>query len=283
MEHNFLVFGDLHGKILPAFQLAKAWSLAHGTRLDGILQVGDLGYFPDPANLDRATRQHAKKDPLELGARLVAEPSAEADQVFTGVSPILWFTAGNHEDFEELERRKQEPGATPSSFPVDAYGQVRCLRDGQVEELPGQLRVGAVWGIDGAAPRARHKVHPQARIRSRSATQLAGERFDVLLSHDSPRDAVFADSGSEELSALIQLARPRFAFFGHYGEFQGEIEWQSGGTRVFHMAGFELRGAGGCAEPGSVGRLAWSESQREFAYLDESWLRRFTRHNWQYW
>ena len=81
---TYLAFGDLHGRILPAFRLAQAWSREHGVALDGLLQVGDIGYFPDPGRLDRATRRHAERDALECGARLVAEPSEEADAVFAG-------------------------------------------------------------------------------------------------------------------------------------------------------------------------------------------------------
>ncbi len=67
---RYLIFGDLHGRILPAFRLAMTWEREHGLRLDGLLQVGDLGYFPDPARLDKATARHAAADPLELGACL---------------------------------------------------------------------------------------------------------------------------------------------------------------------------------------------------------------------
>src|SRR5262245_4902644 len=65
----YLVFGDLHGRVLPAFRLAAAWSREHGTRVEGLLQVGDLGYFPDPCRLDVATLRHALDDPLELGVQ----------------------------------------------------------------------------------------------------------------------------------------------------------------------------------------------------------------------
>jgi hypothetical protein len=61
---RYLIFGDLHGRILPAFRLAVRWEREHGTRLDGLLQVGDLGYFPDPARLDKATARQAADDPL---------------------------------------------------------------------------------------------------------------------------------------------------------------------------------------------------------------------------
>src|SRR5215212_10759108 len=105
MTATYLVFGDLHGRILPAFKLAVAWQREHGTAVAGLLQVGDLGYFPDPQRLDKATLRHARDDPLELGSQLVAEPSREADEIFFGPeSPPegLWFTAGNHEDFDLL-------------------------------------------------------------------------------------------------------------------------------------------------------------------------------------
>jgi hypothetical protein len=55
----FLVFGDLHGRVLPAFKLAQAWSREHGIELAGLLQVGDFGYFPDPSRFDKATKRHA--------------------------------------------------------------------------------------------------------------------------------------------------------------------------------------------------------------------------------
>src|SRR3954468_19792801 len=121
---RYLIFGDLHGRILPAFRLAMAWERGHGVRIDGLLQVGDLGYFPDIGRLDKATARHAADDPLELGACLVAEPNREADSVFRddGPPPPLWFTAVNHEDFTALAERERAGGRRAASFVVDAYG-----------------------------------------------------------------------------------------------------------------------------------------------------------------
>src|SRR5262245_60757539 len=129
---TYLVFGDLHGRILPAFRLASAWAREHNTPLDGLLQVGDLGYFPDPSRLDKATRRHAEKDPLELGTSLVAEPSKEADAVFADPDcpEKMYCVAGNHEDYDELERLSS--GGDVTAFPVDAYLRVYLLRDGKV-------------------------------------------------------------------------------------------------------------------------------------------------------
>ena len=78
-EAAYLIFGDLHGRVLPAVRLASAWARDHGRPLAGVLQVGDLGYFPDPARLDKATIRHAKDDPLELGVLDVVVPTPLAD------------------------------------------------------------------------------------------------------------------------------------------------------------------------------------------------------------
>ncbi len=165
---------------------------------------------------------------------------------------------------------------------MDAYGLVRCIRDGRVETLPGPLRVGALWGIDDRAPNARRRTPERGRIREASVTALAGTPVDLLLSHDGPRDAVLAGSGSEGLGDLIDLARPAFAFFGHYGSRHGQVVCTTGGTEVYQLAGFELRRDGSCAEAGSVGLLTWEDGSGAFDYLEGSWLRGFTRHNWRH-
>jgi hypothetical protein len=278
---TYLVFGDLHGRILPAFRLASVWAREHDVKLDGLLQVGDLGYFPDPGQLDKATKRHAEKDPMELGAALVAEPSRLADEVFADphAPGAMWFTVGNHEDYRALSQCSY--AGDDHSFPVDHYLKVRCVRDGRVATLPGGVRVGALWGIDDRAPNARRKIAEGGRIRSRSATQLAGETFDVLLTHDSPRDAIYQDSGSLEIDSLLGLARPSFLFFGHYSGTGRRLTQYAEATQVCHLSGFELRGKGGTAEEGSVGLLRFAREAMTFEYLDLGWLRTFTRHNWR--
>lgn len=270
---TYLVFGDLHGRVLPAFRLAQAWSREHGVALDGLIQVGDLG----DSRFDEGRRPG--KGALEGGLRLVAGPSEEADAVFAdGFCPgVMWFTAGNHEDYGRLKERGKGPGA--DSFAVDAYGKLRCIRDGRVAELPGGLRVGALWGIDGRAPRARDRIPSGGRISRRSASALGIAGFDVLLTHESPRDAVLVDNGSEEIGSVIRTARPSFAFFGHYHRAGRRVEGDFGATRVYHLGHLELRSR---AEEGSVGVLTWDGGLGDFAYLDPAWLRTVTRHNWMH-
>lgn len=282
---TYLIFGDLHGRVLPAFRLSQVWAREHEVAVAGLLQVGDLGYYPDLSRLDKATIRHAAADPLELGVQLITVRSRQADSVFHGdeaAAEALWFTVGNHEDFEAIAACGRNGDRSSASFSVDAYGRARCIRDGEVEALPGGLRVGALWGIDDRAPNARRKTPMTARIRDASLSRLVGSRFDVLLTHDGPRDAVLVGSGSEGINDVLEAAQPAFAFFGHYGSRFGPIAGDFGGAKVHQLAGFELRRSGSCAEAGSVGRLTWLGDSGTFEYLDERWLRSFTRDNWQY-
>ncbi len=275
---TYLVFGDLHGRVLPAFKLAQAWAREHDVALAGLLQVGDLGYFPDPSRYDKATLKYAEKDALERGACLIAEPSEEADAVFAEehCPPGMWFTAGNHEDYEQLKHWERGAGRWADSFVVDAYCKVRCIRDGHVAELPGGLRVGALWGI---GDRVQRRIPPGARISHRSTTALSGARLDVLLTHESPLDAVHANSGDDRIDTIIRCAQPAFAFFGHYHPTGCRVEGDYGRTHVYHLCHLELKSR---AEEGSVGVLTWDGSGGDFTYLDPAWLRTVTRHNWKH-
>jgi hypothetical protein len=191
----------------------------------------------------------------------------------------LWFTAGNHEDYQWLKSRERSAGREADCFVVDPYNRLRCIRDGHVAELPGGLRVGALWGIDDRAPRARRRIPPRARISHRGTMALMDNRLDVLLTHESPRDAILADSGSEEITSVIRQAQPAFAFFGHYHRTGCSIEGDFGRTRVYYLSHLELRSR---AEEGSVGVLTWDGEAGSFDFLDAAWLRTVTRHNWKH-
>jgi|SRR5579883_89563 len=316
---TFLVFGDLHGRILPAFRFASYWAKLTGRDVAGLLQVGDLGYFPDISRMDKATLRHAKDDPLELGTLDVATRTELADRIFDEdplCPPGLWFTAGNHEDFEELERFAQASGRDQHDFAVDAYCRVRGIKDGEVhlfgcsDETLGRLspssvhstpfsqdrdnlnqgfnrtgcglKVAAIWGVDGGGPNARQNLPPRGYIAEKAVDRLTLEAFDVLLMHDAPEGAKREGYGSDLLRALIELAQPQFAFFGHYRGDGHKIEQDFGRTEVFHLAGFELRTRDGHPESGSVGVLEWTEGEGTFEFIPDEDLKPFTRHNWKW-
>jgi hypothetical protein len=135
--------------------------------------------------------------------------------------------------------------------------------------------VGALWGI---GDRVRWRTPPRARLSRRNAAALGGARFDVLLTHESPRDAVHADSGSDDIDAVIRAAGPAFAFFGHYHRTGRQVEGDFGATRVYHLSHLELDSR---AEEASAGVLTWEGGAGDFAYVDPAWLHTVTRSNWR--
>jgi hypothetical protein len=304
---TFLVFGDLHGRILPAFRFASYWSRRHQRTLAGLLQVGDLGYFPDISRIDKATLRHAKDDPLELGTFEVVTRTEIADRVFDDdptCPPGLWFTAGNHEDFQELERLARASG-DQTDFAVDAYCRVWCVKDGNIVALPkpptrwdaepttaaiaspeatgfSSLRVGVIWGVDGDEANARQNLPPRGYIDDAAIDRLSWEQFDVLLSHDAPYEAKRVGYGSRSLRALIEQTQPRFAFFGHYSGDGSRSSQDFGLTEAYHLSGFELRTRDGHPESGSVGVLEQTESDWMFHFIPDDDLKTFTRHNWKW-
>jgi hypothetical protein len=251
---TFLVFGDLHGRVLPAFRLAQAWSREHGTALAGLLQVGDL-------------------DDRPAGAGLLARPDAEADAVFADplCPAALWFTAGNHEDYDLLkERAPRRPGG--GQFPG------RCLRQAALRPRRPRRRAAGRAARGGVVGHRRPRPPADTAARPPQPPQRGGARFDVLLTHESPRDAVHADSGSDDIDAVIRAARPAFAFFGHYHRTGRQVEGDFGATRVYHLSHLELDSR---AEEASAGVLTWEGGAGDFAYVDPAWLHTVTRSNWR--
>jgi Calcineurin-like phosphoesterase len=281
-RHTYLVFGDLHGRVLPAFALAMAWQREHAERVTALLQVGDLGYFPFLDRLDRATKNHARKDPLELGVQQILRPSAEADSLFAlhDLPGPMWFIAGNHDDYQALNDVYGRPGSTEADFPVDHYGQVRCIVNGHVATLPGGLRVGGLWGIDHEAPNARRHIADEMRIAPRVARRLAMQSFDILMSHDSPRDASVLETGSLAVTEILSLARPAFAFYGHYHGVERLAECDYAPSEVRHLCALDFYGRGHTANENAVGVLRWAAGRGSFEYIDPKWLKTITRHNW---
>lgn len=289
--------------MLPAFRFESYWARRTKRPVAGLLQVGDLGYFPNPAAMDRATVRHAKDDPLELGTFDIVSTNPLATATFEDdphAAPGLWFTAGNHEDFAELQRLAGASGKQPD-FAVDAYCRVHGIKDGQVKVLPErsawviepaasvaepeprpELRVGVIWGVDGDGANGRKNLPPRGYIDHRAVDRLAWEEFDVLLSHDAPKDAKRVGYGSEARRALIGVAKPKFAFFGHYGGDGSWLEGEPGETQVYHLAGFELRTRDGHPETGSVGILDHTGTGWEFNFIADDDLKPFTRHNWKW-
>lgn len=209
------VFGDVHGALDRMYLLCKQWETRTGNTIDHVLQIGDIGAFPDKNNVDRATRRHAERDPTELG-------TSDYLQGLKRASHHTIFIAGNHEDFDFLKEHENQT--------VDPAGQMFYLATGRPIELASGDEVVRVVGFGGTHPITTKRKKLEAGLgrkyhgpdEAAKLLALTATHFDILLTHDGPAGKELESThgpaaGSPEVAKVIAALQPRFAFFGHYG------------------------------------------------------------------
>lgn len=290
---HIAVLGDLHGHFTLAYRVLKRWEQEHARPLDLILQVGDLGAFPPPFRLDKATKRFAAEDPDELGFSVYYAGEAEAEEVLgpealdeRRIAADLVFIKGNHEDFEFLAEH-----AGPDPVEVDVFGKIKYLASGRrfcFTRDEHSLTIGALGGIaDGLGGPGVSEV--SENYTSNEIRKLRkGGKLDVLLSHEPPLGAArcihqrYANAGSPEVLALLRELKPSFHFCGHYHEPGCELELPGPGTtRSFQLNAVNFL-APARLNPGCIGILRWAEREPVgFELLAEPWLREYTRHTFR--
>jgi hypothetical protein len=291
---NIAIFSDVHGRILLCFALCARWQRATGEHLDLILQAGDLGCYPDERRLDRATIQHAKADPEELGFLAhFAAPHPDVAAILGATGCPLIFVRGNHEDHVYLDALEQR--ASGPIFPVDAYGRLFCLKTGVPYAVAAGSEAVTLLGIGRVAqpPLAQAKpkhIQPdeQARLRALERGPSASRRIDILLTHDVPL-ALPVGRGMAEIRRALDTFAPRYHFYGHTEEpFMRELD-RNGVTSAVRMADLNWGWGSrhGMLAPGSMGILRWrdrDESDRDesdFQVVDAPWLAEYSAWAWR--
>ncbi len=301
MTHHLAVFGDVHGRIALMLALARRWQREHDRRLLGILQVGDLGAFPDHDRLDRSTRRYARHDPDELGFVDFLSPSRDGTALLAPEeSPAIAFCRGNHEDFSYLERF-----ATPT--PLDPWRKLWFVPDGQArgwpppEHAPGvaPIRLAAFGGaapLQAAEGRGRSARKERRKAERRDLTISMGPRFraqdlartlrrdlgpvDVLMTHAGPAHPSWS-GGSRMIADLAKKIQPRVHLFGHHHQVVGPISTPHGLlVGLEHLEFLPDR----TLRPGSWGILSLDASSVGFAWVERDshpWRAEFTRDTWR--
>lgn len=254
--------------------IARLWETGSGETLAGILQVGDMGAFPDHARLDKSTARFAKRDRDELGYADYVEGRPEAAR-FLGdpAAPEVAWCRGNHEDFDHL-------GAFSSPGHVDPFERLLFVPDGQVvdlrprhDEAGTKTRIAAFGGIPGKVEhrdkgridralfrRAQAKAQDDPRCYTLGDAERAFREttdVDVLLSHAGPRCGDFLD-GSTALAGLCERVRPRVHLFGHHHCVVPPTEGP-GGSLLVGLEHLEFERATGTLRDGSCGLLTLPE------------------------
>jgi predicted phosphohydrolase len=225
---NFAVFGDIHGRIALMYTLAILWQQEAGIELDGLLQVGDLGAFPDLSKLDEATKKHAQKDTDELGFQdfYVATPESKF-YLEHPQAPTTYFVRGNHEDFDYL-------GGFSKPAAIDPWGKILFIPDEQIVDVGTEDRVVKIGAFGGIASRQERAARGKsARDKYRKAQKISNselrffskqtiesisadlQHLDILMTHAGSQSPDLP-TGSIFLEQLIAQLQPRVHLFGHH-------------------------------------------------------------------
>lgn len=273
-------------------KLSALWEKHSQRKLSAILQVGDMGAFPDHNKLDPATKKHAKNDTDELGYRNFIHATEESRAFLALTDAPVLFVRGNHEDFEYLAKF-----VGPST--IDPFGRITFIPDGKIVRLAlDETTAVRVGGFGGVAPtmetRGRGKNAREAFRKAQRAAQLdprrfteddvqyafTGERPDILLTHAGPRSQALLQ-GSRLLGALVERARPRVHLFGHHHQVVGPSD--NGATLTAGLEHLEFD-QDDLVRYGSFGIVEWSEEDVHFHFVtevDHPWLEKLNARNYR--
>jgi Calcineurin-like phosphoesterase len=209
--------GDIHGRIFLALAAAAMWQQQSGRLFELLLQVGDMGAYPDLNRVDPATDTYLALDPTEADfSRLIhadGKRAAALHWLRTQFATPIYFIRGNHEDFTWLSQLQIEPAT--GTAPVDAFDLVHYVPDGSVQRF-GDLQIAFLGGEETTT------TDPGA-IDQSAYTRLMNHRpgtIDVLITHDAPYGVSIGYhgqvQGSEMITTLIEHLQPAFHIAGHY-------------------------------------------------------------------
>jgi len=291
---NIAIFADLHGRMLLAFKLCTRWQRETGERIDLILQAGDLGAYPEMQRLDRATRKYAERDSTELGFMqhfVSADPSVSA--VLAETNCPMVFVRGNHEDHFWLDQMEQQ-NAGPI-FPIDIYQRIYHLKTGISWTFQTRNEQITVLGIGRVSPPAEEVSQDQGKYiqpyESKRIYQEHARVANVLLTHHSRTDFVIlergvkfkASTGMKEIEYILDMERPAYHFYGHYGGPPQVRTDTNGITLSVKLADLHWEHGGSILEEGSMGLLRWHDhTEHSFEVLTHPWLKEYNSHTWEH-
>ena len=263
--------GDVHGRVYHALAAVLTLQERLGGQLDFIIQVGDLGAFPDPGRLDEATRRFAERDQSELHfSHLLGAKGALARQLSAARTRLpgpIYFIRGNHEDMDWLAGLRKESGE--HATPVDPFDLFHHVEDGAVIDFAG-FRIAFLGGVEyGAQDETRLEGEALDKLRA-----LAPGSVDLLVTHDAPYGVAVGYSGntqgSQMITDLIQVMQPAYHIAGHYHHMIGPN--MSGRTTYIGLASlFPGRRGGPPLQDGSLALL--DTASGELRFVTDGWLR----------
>jgi Icc-related predicted phosphoesterase len=213
---NIFVFGDTHGRIDLINDHAKEIITSTGINPDLFIQVGDFGVWHDDGESAGIIPKHRKYSDF---------PEYEKNKK-QFIAPLI-FIAGNHENFDYLEKLDKHKSL------VQISNTMYYLKTGQVINWDNV----SIAGLGGcyAAPHYEKQGKQQGRFRryiiKEYIDSLKNKRADILITHDSPYNTVPHSRvvGSPEITDLINLSGYKYVIHGHHHtSYESKIQTATG-------------------------------------------------------
>ncbi|CAG7628081.1 metallophosphoesterase [Paenibacillus allorhizosphaerae] len=274
------LIGDIHGRVFHTLAVVTAWQMHHNVRLDLLIQVGDLGAYPEP---DESLRNHRfyRQDPSQLDfSRLIhaeAEKGLPEDLrlIRNMLSNPIYFIRGNHEDFAWLDRQAASGSGGVSS--IDPYDLFRYVQDGTVLQVGGTT-IGFLGGIETVNPEDEREIDQRQYKR---LFTVPPQEIDILITHDTPygvgTNYYGETQGSNQITALVERLQPKYLIAGHYHHVIGPRKY--GNTTYLGLnviMNLRRDNASSAIEPGWL--VILDTEKDELAPVEDEWLAGFGKH-----
>ncbi len=282
------LFADLHGRILLAFKLIERLERERNIKIDLILQCGDLGAFPDPTNLDKATLRHARREPSELGFyHHFIKKNKKIEQILDKIEATMYAVRGNHEDHEFLN--KLEKQSDEASFPIDVYGKIRVCKTGHLQTFKNE-KVELNWvGIGRTGSRKFSQKDKEQYIQpyeidalNKLTSSKNKKQIDLLISHDSALHFTTKDFGMQQIRDFLLKKKPFYHFFGHTGQPFSVVEDDNGFTQSCKIKELEFENNGSLAKNSFVVLEYKGSSDFNLEIISDKWINEYTSYSWEH-
>ncbi len=282
------LFADLHGRILLSFKLIERLERERNIKIDLILQCGDLGAFPNPSKLDKATLRHATREPSELGFyHHFTKKNKKVEQVLDKVEATMYAVRGNHEDHEFLNNLEEK--SVESSFPIDIYEKIRVCKTGHLQTFQKDttklnwVGIGRVGSRKVSQKQQEKYIQPyEIEALSKLHSQKSKKQIDLLISHDSALHFTTKDFGMQQIRDFLTRHKPLYHFFGHTGQPFSLLEDENNFTQSCKIKELEFENDGSLAKNSFV-VLDWkTNTDFDLEVISDKWINEYTNHSWEY-
>jgi hypothetical protein len=282
---RFAVFADIHGKVLLPFLMVREFAEEYGETIDAILQCGDVGAFPNPENLDKATLKHAKHNRDELGFfDDFTTPNEHTRALLRGLGVDMYCVRGNHEDHDFLDELEQQAGEDAWAFPIDCFNHVFMLKSGVV--MPFRV-FGNTLNVLGIGRTGDRKNRTDSRFLQEYERERINEtirqkqHIHVLLTHDTADDMTDQGYGMKELRTVLDELVPEVHFFGHTGKPYTVRLDNNELTQSVKIKELEFDTEGNLPEGCMVILTLETDGKLSFEAVPKEFTDKFTQENWR--